>query len=190
MRKLAVVFFSALFCQSTFAAEVFKVDLAQSLEMQVENSCPWIAIRDVQQMSIAGPEEIGWSGGDGSKLLNDFFDATGAEVNHTTLDATLPVGTKAIFFNTLYFNTNGNAQIIITELSFAYAAGDTVTLSLNDQESVLKQIEGDSGESLLVCFTEGEEYARMSVKVTHQNVDGSRPTLGITALTDWQLEPL
>lgn len=190
MKKIGVMFLFALFGQSSLAAEVFTVDLSLSLEQQVEDSCPWIAMSHVQQMSISEPEEIGWSGGDGSQLLNDFFDATGTEVNHTTIEADLPIGTRAVFFNTQYFNNNGQAQIIITELNFNYAAGDTVTLSLNDSESVLQQTQGNSGESLLVCFGDGEEYVHMSTKVTHANVDGSRPTLGITALTDWRLEPL
>lgn len=190
MNKLGVLFLSFVFCQSSFGAAVFTIDLSKSLEMQIENSCPWIAMSDVRQMSIAGPDEIGWSGGEGSQLLNDFFDATGAEVNHTTIEADLPEGTKALFFNTQYFNNNGNAQIIVTELSFNYAAGDKITLSLNESESVLEQTEGSSGESLLVCFGDGEEYVHVSTKVTHKNVDGSRPTFGITALTDWVLEPL
>jgi hypothetical protein len=190
MKKLGILFFSALFCQSSMAAEVFTMDLSQPLQSQVESSCPWISMNDVQQMSIANAEEIGWSGGDGSQLLDELFEETGAEVNHTTVEAKLPVGTKAIYFNTQYFNNNGKAEILVTELSFSYAAGDTITLSLNETESVLQQTQGNSGETLLVCFGEGEEYASVSTKVTQRNVDGSRPTLGITALSDWTLEPL
>lgn len=184
MKKFMSALCCVLFCQSSLAFEVFSIDMSLSLETQILGSCPWITLSDVQQITVAEPEKIGWSGGDGSQILGGLFEATGIEGNHTTVQGDLPENTMALFFNTQYFNNEGGAKILVSELGLVDTAGHKVTVSLTESDRVLEQTLGHTGESLLVCFNDKEEFVHVFAKLTHQNVDGSRPRVGITALTE------
>jgi hypothetical protein len=163
------------------AAELFSVDTSSPMEAQISANCPWIQTSEVQRMIIANPEQIGWAGGEVGNVLGSLFGDSSAKVNFSTIAANIPPSTKAVVMDTQYYNNNGQAQIIVDELSLISSSGDRVTIALNDSLKTLSQTQGHSGEAILLCFTNEENYVRISSKVTHNNVDGSRPTMGFSA---------
>ena len=181
--KLSFCVIVTFLMSSAHAAEVFEVDLSQSIDEQIAENCPWVSLTTVQKVAVANPEEIGFSGGEGGKVLGKLFKKSSANINHSTVAGNLPAHTKAIYFDTQYFNNNGLAEMVINDLSLISIDGNKTSVALADAERVLSQREGHNGESLLICFTNDENYVRVSTEVSHQNVDGSRPTLGITSLT-------
>ncbi|MBY0384404.1 hypothetical protein K2X05_04525 [bacterium] len=183
MTKLLISVIATFLTSTTFAAEVFSVDLSSPIEQQLSSSCPWITAADIQRVVIANPEKIGWSGGDVGRALGNLFGDSGVDVNYSNIAANIPNNTKAVLMDTQYYNNNGQAQIIVEELSLISSDGNKFTIPLNDSSRVLSQTQGHSGEAILICFTNDENYVRVSTKVTHQNVDGSRPTMGFSAFT-------
>ncbi len=185
MARILVFLFPLILLKTVLAAEIFTLHISYPVKKQIEDSCPWISLIDVQKLSVTQPEEIGWSGGDVGKALGNLLDDTGLETNFSTIASDLPKGTKAILFDTQYFNNNGGASILVEDINLVNTQGDEISLNLGDDEiRELKQTKDQSGESLLVCFTDDENYVRASTKVSHKNVDGSRPTLGISALVE------
>lgn len=179
-----IVAISTIFTSMATAAEVYSVDMSTPIEFQMAVSCPWVSVGNLQKVVIAENEKIGWTGGDlGNALGNLFGDSTG-DVNYTTVAANIPASSKALLLDTQYFNNNGQAQILVEELSLISVTGDKYTMHLSEETRMLSQRKGHTGEAILICFTNDEEYVRVSAQVTHQNVDGSRPTMGISAFSD------
>lgn len=182
MSRFFIFTFSLFFLNNAMSAEIFTIDIFSPVEDQIKNSCPWISLEEVQKLKVAEPEQIGWSGGNVGKALGDILEDTGLETNFSIIAAHLPQKTKAILFDTQYFNNNGAAILMIEDISLITLQGDKISLALSDNYRELNQTIEHSGESLLVCFTNDESYVRVSTRVSHKNVDGSRPTLGISAL--------
>lgn len=183
MNKFLVIIFATFLTSTTLAGEVFTVDRSIPLEAQLTENCPWISAADLQVVVIANPEKIGWSGGDVGKTLGKVFGSSKVDVNYSNVAANIPPNTKAVVMDTEYYNNNGQAQIIVTDLSLISSVGDKVTIPLNDSSRVLSQTQGHRGQAILICFTNDENYVRISTKVTHKNVDGSRPKIGFSAVT-------
>ncbi len=188
MTKFLVLGFATLFSFTAFsfnamAAEVYLVDLATPIEEQLAENCPWVPVAELQKVVIAESEKIGWAGGDVGDVIGDLLGNSGVDANHTEVAANIPESTKAVLLDTQYFNNNGEAKILVERLRMITASGDQNTFSLSEESRVLSQTEGHAGEAILICFTNDENYVRVSAKVTHQNVDGSRPTIGISAFT-------
>jgi hypothetical protein len=182
MVRFLVFAFPLIILNTAMSAEIFTIDVSYPFEQQIEDSCPWISLSDVQKLTVTQPEEIGWSGGDVGKALGNLLEDTGIETNYSTIASDLPKETKAILFDTKYFNNSGGASILVENITLVNTQGDEISLSLSDETYELKQTKGHSGDSLLVCFNDTESFVRVSTKVSHKNVDGSRPTLGISAL--------
>jgi hypothetical protein len=179
-----IVALSTIFTSIAAAAEVYSVDMSVPIEFQLSLNCPWVSVGNLQKVVIAENEKIGWTGGDLGEALGDLFGNSTGDVNYTNVAANIPPYSRAILLDTQYFNNNGQAQIIVEELSLISVTGDKYTMHLSDKTRVLSQMKGQTGEAILICFTNDEEYVRVSAQVTHQNVDGSRPTMGISAFTD------
>lgn len=183
MLKYLGALFTVFFVSNASAAEIFSVDLAIPLDSQISASCPWISRYEVQKVVIANPEKIGWTGGDVGSAIGTLFGKSGADVNYSNIAGNVPQNTKAVVMDTQYYNNNGQAQIVVNELSLISSVGDKITMTLNDSVRVLSQTQGHAGQAILVCFTNDEDFVRVSAKVSHQNVDGSRPTMGFSAFT-------
>lgn len=178
------IFFATFFLMNfARAIEVISVDQSTPLVQLIQNNCPWVDATAIAEIVVLGPQKIGWSGGKGSKLLGNLFESTGINANPDKLEANLPENTRALFFNVEYYNNNKQAQVIIDDLYLVDSIGNKVVIALSEITRTLSQSADTSGESILLCFTNDESFLRVSTTVTHNNVDGSRPKMGITAVT-------
>ncbi|MBY0316979.1 MAG: hypothetical protein K2Q26_15775 [Bdellovibrionales bacterium] len=177
------IIFGTLFLAfgSASAVEVYSINQTTPIEEQLAENCPWIQPESVKQVGVVGPEKIGWSGGEGSKVLGKIMRSSRVNLNFSNIAGNLPASTRAILFNAAYYNNNGLAEIIVDEIELITSTGVKVGLPITTDAKVLSQ---SSNESILLCFTAEESYVRIRAKLTHQNVDGSRPTMGITALVN------
>lgn len=168
------------------AADLYILDRSSSLEDQISLACPWIDSTAVQKVTVVQSKNVGWSGGEASKSFGWLYDKTGVNLNYTTLESNLPENTQAIVFNARYFNNDKKAEIIVDEVELKDPKGNTISLALPEAVKTLSQDSSEQGESLLICFSQSEDYTYVTTKVTHRNVDGTRPTLGIDALVPTQ----
>jgi hypothetical protein len=181
--KLAILLsFALLWSPLSQAVEAKAVNSTTSLEELLPKVCPWIKADQVARVKLMDPQEVGKVGGVVGGLLGDLGKSTGVDINTTDISVNLPEGVRAIMFDVNYYTNSGDAEVVFKNLHVIDVEGNQWA---PDALNVLQS----ASETLLLCFVNGEHPVLMSATLSHRNIDGSRPTVGVSVLQTTSILP-
>lgn len=166
--------------QSAFAAKAIPVSYASDLDQLLRQHCDDTTVNDIRVVELNGMEKIGWSGGEAGKLLSKVTEDLGGDsfMNATEVNRDLPKETRAMIFSVTYRDSDNISQLVFNKI--------TVNLP-NDKLWTAPQVyevEQSNYGTIMICFDKGENPLSVHANVSHREVDGSRPEVGVTAYQD------
>lgn len=175
--KFSILVSLVLVWSSLSQAVVEKViSNSMPMERMLAENCPWIRAQDVAKVKVMDPQDIGTLGGAVGKILGKLGKSAGTPINTTDISVNLPPETRAILFDIAFYTNGNNAELFFNNLTVIDEAGNQWVAG-----SAANVLQHES-QALLICFVNGERPVVMSTTVSSLNVDGSRPTVGVTLL--------
>ena len=171
MKIFSVIALALSISSQAFAYEVFVIDNSTPLKPLFEDLCPHIVwSRKTMELDVAmKPKKVGVGGS-----LSGAFD----EKVYLPIEETLyPNRTQAIHFDMAFYDDE--SEVLVRELSIRDENRGWESIEIPEEMQVLS---GPPRESILVCFEEGDAPMAIKGQVSSRNIDGNRPTLGMTLI--------
>lgn len=154
-------------------------------DMLMSAECPETKTSgDFATLDLTSNHAVGSVGGAVGNLLGKLNQEIGTSINSTTLQIEVSSDVRALLLFPSYYNNNKKAVIQVVELIVKNQNGEKTEIVMDPDTSELLQSVSPQGESLLFCLDQNETVSEMTMTLTHNNVDGSRPTVDLLGFTN------